>query len=590
MQNELLILKLLYFVAAPVLSLLLSLALVPLFKKLAIRYHLYDYPDKGGPIQRKIHSNPTPRIGGLALISAFLITFFIYGGFSGDLVYIILPSVAIFAIGFLDDIYTLSAKIRLLFQIGVALWGTIASGLYLTKIVLLPDFYLIIPPWLGVIFSVFIIVGAINAVNMVDGMDGLAGGLILIAASLITAVHYQINNNTNIIIYFFLPLTGALLGFLRYNSHPASIFMGDGGSNWLGYITGVLMLLLATNANITEQNGLNQLSVSPVQYPAPLLSVVLCMAIPILDTAFVIYSRLRQGKKVTTADNLHLHHGLLKIGLKNPEVVSSIYFLAMIVGISGIYPVVYTKYNLYIWAYLTPVLVILILYLIFRLEKSVAFLTPLYQVITRHRKYRQLQTLQNLTRYWERSNRYLIVTLILLTPFFAGDSGKTLGLIAGLMLLFLSITFLIPWEKAGFIDSLILSLGIMIILFVNNQDQLIISLNDQEYNIQYIYNTIFILLGASLTLFIGFTFRKNYLVVAPTDFLVLLLPILLFFVPYEYHQKYYLTMIGLRSLVLLMGVRVLVRRHKDFFYRIKVITLIALTYIFLNGFLNIRLF
>ena len=296
------------------LSLFSSLLLTPLVKKLAWYLGAVDHPN-----ERRINQQSIPSLGGLAIYISFVLSLIILGvehKFYGVVISISL----IVLLGFIDDLYELPAGIKLSGQIIAALilisWGT--------KIELITNpaggvYYL---GYLAVPITLLWLVGVTNTVNLIDGLDGLAAGVSIIAAVTLGIIAYQ-QGQTQVLLLI-IPLVGSVLGFLPYNLNPAQIFMGDTGSMFLGFSLGTIAI-------ISYLKTITVLSI---------LISILALGVPMLDTIFAILRRKLAGNPVFKADKEHLHHLLLKIGLKQVEVMAVIYlisiFFSMIaVGIHG---------------------------------------------------------------------------------------------------------------------------------------------------------------------------------------------------------------------------------------------------------------
>ncbi|KPQ35820.1 MAG: UDP-GlcNAc:undecaprenyl-phosphate GlcNAc-1-phosphate transferase [Phormidesmis priestleyi Ana] len=282
------------------------------------------------PGDRKVHSQPMVRLGGVAIFSGVLVALLVVwftGGFLGadglpldpvtdhSIWGVTLGGVAFFAIGLLDDLFGLSAISRLIMQIIVAsmAWyvGVDIAFLNLpwseTGITQLPD----VISW---VVTIFWLVGMANAINWIDGLDGLAAGVSGIAAVVMTVVALYMQQPAAALVA--AALAGASLSFLRYNFNPAQIFMGDGGAYFIGFtLAGVGIIGLV--------KGVTTVAV---------LLPSLTLAIPILDMSTVIVLRLRKGLSPFVADKRHLHHRLLKAGFSHRFTVLFIYALALWVG------------------------------------------------------------------------------------------------------------------------------------------------------------------------------------------------------------------------------------------------------------------
>lgn len=293
-------------------ALLIALAVTPLVRKLAFRIGAVDRPN-----ERKVHAGIMARMGGLGIYIAFVASALLFAPRSAQLTGILLANTLIVITGILDDTRDLSPKIKLLGQVLAAL--VLMEYGFEVKFLTLPlEGGIVYLERADTIFTVFWLVGITNAVNLIDGLDGLAAGTSAIAAATMSVVALM----TGQIQAFVLGLTlvGAIVGFLRYNFHPASIFMGDTGSMLLGFNLAALAILGMTK------------SVTVIS----LLLPVIILGIPILDTLWAIVRRASRGKHIFEADKKHLHHRLLQIGLSHRNTVLVIYGVNLFLGAAAI--------------------------------------------------------------------------------------------------------------------------------------------------------------------------------------------------------------------------------------------------------------
>ncbi|MBI4783105.1 MAG: undecaprenyl/decaprenyl-phosphate alpha-N-acetylglucosaminyl 1-phosphate transferase [Oscillatoriophycideae cyanobacterium NC_groundwater_1537_Pr4_S-0.65um_50_18] len=315
-------------------SLIIVLLVTPQVRSLGLKWGYVDQPG-----QRKVHHRPMVRVGGIAIVLATLLSLMTLYGLAvlnpeiGGLVTVadpfrfnhssadisqtlqfagvIIGSILFFMIGLADDIFSLSASKRLLLQaiVTCCVWSL---GIRVEQLPI---------PWLGAcstgIFSLPLtflwLAGVTNAINWIDGLDGLASGVSSIAAGLLALLCWQSHPAIALVA---VALMGATLGFLRYNANPAQIFMGDGGSYFIGYVlASVSAIGLMQQANFTT-----------------LLLPYLVLAVPIIDMARVILTRLSDRKSPFFADQRHLHHRLLQTGLSVKSAVYLIYSLALWLG------------------------------------------------------------------------------------------------------------------------------------------------------------------------------------------------------------------------------------------------------------------
>jgi UDP-GlcNAc:undecaprenyl-phosphate GlcNAc-1-phosphate transferase len=281
-------------------ALSITAALIPLLARYAPSVGLTDRP---GP--RKVHSEPVPRVGGIAMAFGILApacllvspTPAVWGLLGGTLILLV--------IGVWDDRRELGWRPKLIGQVAAVALCIVLGGVRIHTYVL--DETLPLPQALSLALTFFFLLGVTNAVNLSDGLDGLAGGMALLCFCAIALLAVAGGNHT--LTALALIEAGALLGFLRFNTHPARVFMGDGGSQVLGFTIGVLAILATQSASGVGSAAL------------PLLLV----GMPIIDTAAVILHRLRVGRSPFTSDRNHLHHRLLALGFTHVEAVALLY-------------------------------------------------------------------------------------------------------------------------------------------------------------------------------------------------------------------------------------------------------------------------
>ena len=294
------------------LALIFSLLLVPQVAKLAVKIGAVDKPNA-----RKVHTGVMPRMGGLAIYISFFAVLFLSQGFTRQLIGLFLGGTVLVAVGIIDDKKDIPAKVKLCGQI-LAACIVVAFGVrvdFMTDIFFGGMFQLSI---FSAPFTVLWIVAIINAVNLIDGLDGLAAGISTIAATTMAIVGYA--SGQYLMASMAMILIGATLGFLKYNFHPAKIFMGDTGSMFLGYN-------LAVFAVMGFAKSFTLLSLVP-----PLL----VLAIPILDTLFAIIRRKMNNKPIFKPDKNHLHHCLLNYGFSHRDTVLVIYAVSAVLAMCGL--------------------------------------------------------------------------------------------------------------------------------------------------------------------------------------------------------------------------------------------------------------
>jgi len=284
------------FIAAAAIAWLL----VPYAERLAFRVGAIDYPKA-----RSLHEKPMPRLSGLAILVAVEAAGWIWLPGDSQSRWILIGAVAIAAVGVLDDIYDLPALPKLVGQVAAALIPVLA-GVRVENLTLpfLGGFEL--HGW-GYPLTVLGIVAVVNVINFLDGVDGLTAGVCVIAAVTLATIALSLERNSAGVL---AALTaGAALGFLRHGFPPASSFMGDTGSNLLGY-------LLAT---ASVQGALKTNAVIALAFP------LIVLAVPILDTGFVVAKRLKYRQPIYQADAWHFHHRMANKGFSQRRTVAYLY-------------------------------------------------------------------------------------------------------------------------------------------------------------------------------------------------------------------------------------------------------------------------
>lgn len=297
----------------------LALVLVPLTKWLALRVGAIDYPN-----ERSLHTVPTPKLGGLGILVAVVVAGILWLPDDSESNAIIYGAIAIAWVGFLDDVFELSAAPKLLGQI-VSVVIPVSAGVTVENFTI-PFFGRLSPGtvdlfhlWgatiqLGDVATVLGLVAVINVINLIDGVDGLAAGVAVISALTLATIALSLERTAAGVL---AALTaGAALGFLRWGFPPASTFMGDTGSNLLGYLLGTVAVqgALKTNAVVA------------------LFLPLIIFAVPILDTGFVVAKRLKYGKPIYKADRWHFHHRMADIGFSQRRTLLYLYGWAAVMS------------------------------------------------------------------------------------------------------------------------------------------------------------------------------------------------------------------------------------------------------------------
>ena len=293
---------------------LISSISVPFIIKLGSNYKIVDIPNS-----RKEHTVPIVRIGGLAIFISIIISLLIASflnwldfSSSNTFIYLLLSSsLMVFLVGLLDDIYTISPFLRLIFQIIISsfVW---AKGIRIDLFDLTwlnNDFYFLLPDELSFIATVFWISAIINAFNWLDGLDGLAAGTAVVSAFGFSLVCFSTNQGSDL--YLLAALIGSCMGFLNYNFYKAKIYMGDCGSYFIGFT----LSLIAIHTSFSDHKLLQDSELANFVLP------FFFLMLPIADMFFVILKRIYNKKSPFLSDRNHFHHRLLKAGFNHKNSV-----------------------------------------------------------------------------------------------------------------------------------------------------------------------------------------------------------------------------------------------------------------------------
>src|SRR3954469_13240381 len=327
-------------------------ALTPLVGRVSARFGLFDEPRERGLSERM-----TPLLGGVAIFAGVLVATLVFLSIDTTYRAILAGAVVITVVGAIDDVLDLHPAIKLTGQVAaVAL--PVSAGVTVDNFTL-PFVHRVDLRGLGAPLTLAGLVLIINVVNFSDGVDGLAAGVCAIAASSFAVIAFDLGKGPAAVLAAII--AGAALGFLVHNFHPASVFMGDCGSNLLGYLLGAVIVegSLKTNALIA------------------LVGPLVVLAVPFLDTGFVLAKRLKYRRPVYRADRWHFHHRMANIGFSQRQTV--LYLYAWTVAMAGLAVALrFVPYSdkagrLHVgWAALMAVLFVLVLaasvYLVYGLE------------------------------------------------------------------------------------------------------------------------------------------------------------------------------------------------------------------------------
>ena len=309
-----------YVLAAFAAAAVIAFVLTPLVRRIALRMDAVDHPD-----HRRVNIVPIPRGGGVAIATAFIVVAAAVGAVNGEfhvlpvpravgpstIIALLFGGALAAAFGVLDDYFDLRARWQFGFQLILAL---VAIGLnVLVELVnnpFAPGVIRLDGPF-AIGFTAVWIAGMINSINFIDGLDGLSSGVAMIAAVTLGMISLTTQVNQPFIAVLCFALAGSLLGFLRWNFHPASVFAGTSGVMFIGYTLAVLSILGAAKVAVA----------------------LLVLGVPIIDAFWIIVRRISQRRSPFSPDRGHLHHRLLEIGLSHRQTVLIIYGVCITLGV-----------------------------------------------------------------------------------------------------------------------------------------------------------------------------------------------------------------------------------------------------------------
>lgn len=295
----------------------ISYVLTPLVKHFSLRFGFVDIPKD----ERRMHHQPIPTIGGLAIFSAFFLVVLVTSNLSRQLIGMLAGSMIIVLLGVVDDKYDLNAKFKFLIQILAAVIP-VSQGCvirYISNPLPIADYPYLPLRFLAIPCTIIWIVALTNAVNFIDGLDGLSVGICSISCLAMGVIAMALGQSEEALILGIL--LGACLGFLPYNLNPAKIFMGDTGATFLGFMLGCMSV-----------SGLFKVY-TVISFAVP----ILVLGVPLFDICFAFLRRLWNHVSPMHADRSHIHHRLIDMGFNQRQSVAILYLVASLLGILAVF-------------------------------------------------------------------------------------------------------------------------------------------------------------------------------------------------------------------------------------------------------------
>jgi len=512
---------------------------VPLLQEWAAVNGKLDYPG-----DRKVHLVATPRLGGVAIFLAFLLPVLVFVDVSREIRGMLAGALVMFLVGLFDDLVGLSARKKLAGQVLAVVLTIMISGFMLRDLGnLFGNGHVFLPLWLAFPFTVFAVVGMTNAINMIDGLDGLAGGVSVIALVAFFLLYNQSGNLEGALLC--AALIGATLGFLKYNSYPANIFMGDAGSLVLGF------LLAFFSIDLTQGAGAN---ISPA---VP----VLVLGLPIFDTLNVMSRRLLSRRNPFSADRTHVHHRVLELGLGHRATVIVIYgftFTAAIVAMLLQHQPEYLLLSAY-------GAVIVLLYALIqsvqsRMSRIASFSQDASSSLRSSRIYRRMA----------RTSRWVIPGLLICVYAYFAYSMiaihrenvhfTRLGLVLGIGGMLLT---LIPQGKRNrFIMGYFVASALLLTLMTEFQHE--VGAGYIDFDSLRLGNVIFALIAFLVVVKLVFRNDSELYLYSPLDYLFLALTLSLAVFPGEVRVLYHLPAMIIKSVLLILALKILSAQNRHY--------------------------
>lgn len=534
-------------------AVLLSVALVPLLMQHAQRFGFIDAPDP-----RKVHVTPVPRIGGLAMVVGTAVPILVWLDIDPQLLAFLGGVLIITVFGVWDDRADLDYRVKFAGQIAAAIFVTVAGDVVIWYIPFGPAGGL--PDVIAIPLTVLFLVGITNAVNLADGLDGLASGLTLLSTGVVALLAYLAESEALLLLS--LAVSGAICGFLRYNTHPASVFMGDTGSQFLGFVMGYMVVVLTQDVN-------------PAASPVLLL---LILGLPVLDTVTVMFQRMREGRSPFSPDRNHLHHKLLASGLRHYEAVASIYILqGLFVGAA-----LFLRYesDLLLGAIYFGACAAVALYIkaVRYVRLNSALPEPVYHFDT------VLKVVRQHVIFREGPLMFLLFAL----PLFlvggavaAADIPRDFGVLAVIAFVLLSARLVLGYRAWFLFLRLLIFVAIAFVTYLFEMGPPPVS-DELLRGMEYVY---FGLLGIALVLVVRYRLAGTFRI-TPMDFLVILAMLSIGVIPEDIREAYHLVPVIVKLVLLFYGAELILKTMKSRWSLLPISSLAAYAVLALRGLLG----
>jgi UDP-GlcNAc:undecaprenyl-phosphate GlcNAc-1-phosphate transferase len=534
------------FLSTLLLAVLITIGMTPLLSSLAIRHNLVDLPG-----ERKVHTRPIPRIGGIAMACGAFAPLLLWYHADRFVLAFLAGAALLVIFGLLDDFYDLPPRVKFAGQIAAALIVIFGGGVRIMSLgMLLPD-SVQLPVLVAVPLTLVAIVGATNAINLSDGLDGLAGGSCLLIFSAIGYLAY-LEGSPDIGVMA-LALFGVLFGFLRFNTHPATIFMGDAGSQFLGFSAASLAIAL-TQAKPTL---------------SPVLPLIL-LGFPILDTLTVMITRIAQKRSPFSADKNHFHHHLLGLGFEQSESVLIIYSIQTLLIGAALLLRYYSDWALLLCYLLFSALVLLIFDSARRNDWQPSRIRLFNTRITGR--------LRLIKREGALINRAFpvfeigIPLLLLANCILAGSVSGYVRVGAIILILLISATWFWAHGYTGRVLRFALYLTIPFAVYFGETRPLV----RLDGMLETGFTLLFVVFVVMILFISKFSRRRSGFRSSPMDFLIIILAVAIPNLPDHHFQEYQIGLVAAKVIMLYFSFEVLLAEQRGKLHRIALTTVVCL--------------
>jgi UDP-GlcNAc:undecaprenyl-phosphate GlcNAc-1-phosphate transferase len=541
--------------SAFLISTIVTILLMPIFINLACKMNLMDMPN-----DRKIHCDPIPRIGGVVMAVGAFASILIWAPMNAFVKALLIGSGILVTFGFVDDIKGIGFKSKFAGQILAALIVILYGGLKVKTLSVFTPVGFSFPDWFAVPLTMVVIVAVTNAINLSDGLDGLAGGISLLTFLCIGYLSYL--DQFQEIEVISVAMIGAIFGLLRFNTHPATVFMGDAGSQLLGFIAITLSLALT---RISTQTSI--------------ILTLLIMGIPIIDTLCVIVQRIINRRSPFVADKNHLHHKLMRLGLYHSESVLTIYLMHAAMVCLG-----------FIFRFQSPWFLLALYVLYSTLIIATIFIADArgwklkrYHFLDKIIK-RQLKVLKEenaIIKFSFRAVEIGFIFLLLFSCFLPNHINLYFSLFSIALLGAILIAWQIKKAWASVLTEIAIFLMIPFLIYLSETD--VVYLTDTVLEKAYTFSFGLLILFVLLTL--KFT-RRGGFKSTPMDFLILFVALVVPNLPDERIQTWQMGLVAAKIVVLFFTYEVLKGELRFDTKRLGVTGVMALMVISIRGFIG----